>query len=93
MENEGDQNGTRTRAGLGHALIVGAIVGTVLSVVGCTLAMVVGGLEELRSAFGFALFVGIWGGLGFGTMFGGVLWASKAIEEERHALDATPRTS
>lgn len=86
---------TGTREGLGRSLKVGAVAGTILSLIACTVAMVLGGLEEWGSAFGFGVFVAIWGGLGFGTMFGGVMWASKAVEAEHHAAQvaATPPAS
>lgn len=80
-----DDADTGTREGLREALVVGAVIGTVLSLAGVTVAMVAGGLEDWGGAFGLGVFVAIWGGLGFGTMFGGVMWASKAVEEERHA--------
>lgn len=75
--------------GLLRSVVVGALVGVVLSFVGTTVGMLLADVE-FGSAVGLGLFIAFWGGLGFGTMVGGVVWVSN--EEERsggHADDAT----
>lgn len=52
-------------------------MGAVLCVLGVGLAMLAFG-QPLASAFGLALFVAFWGGVGFGSMLGGVAWATRA---------------
>ena len=59
-------------AGLGRAIVVGASLGLVLGTGGVTAAALAIG-EELASALGLGLFVGFWGGSGFGFMLGAAL--------------------
>ena len=62
--------------GLGRHVVVGSIVGVLLSLPLITLgAMMLG--EQWQSAFALALFASLWGGMGFGSMVGGVVYASK----------------
>jgi hypothetical protein len=56
-------------ARVGRAAVRGAVVGTL----GVGLLVTIGGLLcglTAASAFGLGVFVGMWGGLGFGFMFG-----------------------
>ena len=68
--------------GLGRALIAGSIVGVLLSFLGVTIGILALGIEW-ESALGLGVFVAFWGGLGFGTMVGGVVYAF-GVEEAEH---------
>ncbi len=70
--------------GMGRAVAMGGLVGVVLAFVVSTLGMLAAGVE-LGSALGLGLFIGFWGGLGFGVMVGGVVWVS-AHEEHPPAV-------
>jgi len=61
--------------GLGHSLAVGAVVGMVLALVGVTLGLMATGLSWVDS-IGVGIFAAFWGGIGFGTMIGGVIFLS-----------------
>lgn len=52
-------------------------IGVLASFVGVTAGMVAIG-EGWGAAVGLGAFVGFWGGLGFGAMVGGVIWATRA---------------
>lgn len=69
--------------GLGRSLIVGSMIGVGVSFVAVTVGMLAAGVEW-SSSVGLGLFVAFWGGLGFGTMVGGVVYAF-GIEGEAHA--------
>jgi hypothetical protein len=73
--------------GMGRAIVLGCVVGATLSFVGVTLGMLAIGIG-LDSALGLGAFVAFWGGLGFGSMVGGVLWATKAERIAGHASRA-----
>lgn len=62
--------------GLGRHIIIGSIVGVFLSLPLITLGTLMLG-ERWESAFAIALFASLWGGIGFGSMVGGVIYASK----------------
>ena len=62
--------------GMGRAILVGSAIGVVISFVGVTAGMLAYGIEW-GSAVGLGAFVAFWGGLGFGSMMGGVVWASR----------------
>ncbi len=62
--------------GLLRSIVVGAIIGVVIAMVGVTVGMLAADIEW-QSAVGLGVFVAFWGGLGFGTMVGGVVWVSK----------------
>ncbi len=68
-----------------HGIMVGAVVGVIAAFVASTIGMVIAGIPTWGAA-GFALFVAFWGGLGFGSMMGGVAgylrWA--AIDGDDH---------
>ncbi|MBK6855798.1 MAG: hypothetical protein IPG97_04370 [Microthrixaceae bacterium] len=65
--------------GMGRAVALGAAIGIVLSFIATTAGMVAAG-AEVGSAVGLGLFVGFWGGVGFGTMVAGVTWVSNHEE-------------
>lgn len=73
--------------GLGRSLIIGSIIGVVASFVGVTVGMLAAGIEW-SSSIGLGLFIAFWGGLGFGTMVGGVVYAF-GIEREAHETAGT----
>jgi hypothetical protein len=60
--------------GLGRCLAIGSGIGVVLAFALITVLSVLGGIES-GAAIGFGLFVALWGGLGFGSMMGGVAYA------------------
>lgn len=61
--------------GLGRLLVVSCSIGALGSFVLVLLGALAAG-QEWRSAAGLGLFVAFWGGLGFGSMIGGVVYAS-----------------
>lgn len=69
--------------GLLRSVVLGALTGIVLSFTGTLGGMLAAG-AELESALGIAVFVAFWGGLGFGTMVGGVTWVSANEEHAAH---------
>lgn len=52
-------------------------LGTVLSFLGVAAGLLAMG-EGWGAAVGLGAFVGFWGGLGFGAMVGGVIWATRS---------------
>jgi hypothetical protein len=75
--------------GLLRSVVLGALVGVVLSFVGTTVGMLAADVEP-GAAIGLGLFVAFWGGLGFGTMVGGVVWVSNHEEGHGHRSEADP---
>lgn len=65
--------------GMGRSIVVGSSIGVALSLAGVTLGMLAAGVAW-QSALGLGAFVAFWGGLGFGSMVGGVVYAS-GLEE------------
>lgn len=61
--------------GLAKAVALGSLVGVVVSFVAVLLAMVAGGYGW-GVGLGLAAFTAFWGGLGFGSMVGGVIYLS-----------------
>lgn len=59
--------------GLGRCVGIGSGIGVVLAFVGIALPSLLAGMEW-RPAVGFGVFVAFWGGLGFGSMMGGVAY-------------------
>ena len=51
-------------------------IAVILSFVGVTAGLLAMG-EGWGAALGLGAFVGFWGGLGFGAMIGGVIWATR----------------
>lgn len=72
-----NQPGWVEAPGLGHYIVVGALVGVTLS-----FAFVTGGAlalhQKWQSAVGLAAFTSFWGGLGFGSMVAGVVYLTHA---------------
>lgn len=60
---------------MGRSILVACAVGVVLSFVAVAAGTLATG-TAWQSAVGLGLFVAFWGGLGFGTMIGGVVYAS-----------------
>jgi hypothetical protein len=78
--------------GMAKALTTGVAIGVAASFLGVGGAFLAAG-QGWRTAIGMGLFVAVWGGLGFGGMLGGVIWASRMEEEadrERRAAHETP---
>jgi uncharacterized membrane protein YedE/YeeE len=61
--------------GLARAVALGSLVGVVLSFAAVLLAMLAGGYGW-GAGVGLAAFTAFWGGLGFGSMVGGVIYLS-----------------
>ena len=74
----GNMNQTPTATDLNtRRLVTGAItIAVVLSFVGVTSGLLAMG-QGWGAALGLGAFVGFWGGLGFGAMIGGVIWATR----------------
>lgn len=70
--------------GLGRCIGIGSGIGVVLAFVGIALPSLVAGMEW-RSAVGFGVFVAFWGGLGFGSMMGGVAYLMGQEKTEAEA--------
>jgi len=74
--------------GLGRALMIGVSIGVAGSFFGVAGAFLAGG-QGWGASIGMGAFVAFWGGLGFGGMLGGVVWATHAEEaSERDRLEA-----
>jgi hypothetical protein len=78
-----EQAGWAEPVGLLRSVVVGALVGVVVAFVGTTVGILLAG-QEAGSAVGLGLFIAVWGGLGFGSMVGGVTWVSKHEEGFGH---------
>lgn len=62
--------------GLGRHVMIGSLVGIALSFPLIAIgAMLLG--QQWQSAGALALFASLWGGMGFGSMVGGVIYASR----------------
>lgn len=61
---------------MARTIAVGCLIGTVVSLVGVVTTMRLLDVEW-ASAIGLGLFVAFWGGLGFGSMIGGVVHADR----------------
>lgn len=73
-------------SGMGHAIVIGSVVGTVISFISVSLLLHLADVEW-GSAIGLGAFIGFWGGLGFGSMVAGVVWASSS-EVAAHSTGA-----
>lgn len=71
---------------IARGVVIGAAIGVVLSFIGTTIGMLFAGVALDRAAT-FGLFVAFWGGLGFGTMMGGVLGFLQATEDPAEGHD------
>lgn len=65
-----------------RSAFIGAVVGFFLSTVVVTVLLLVAFDIEVASAVALGLFVGVWGGLGFGMMVGGVNALADALGEK-----------
>jgi len=79
--------------GMGKTIGTGVAVGVAVSFVGVGGAFLAAG-QGWGPAIGMGAFVAAWGGLGFGAMVGGVVWATQvedaAKAERLRAGDAAP---
>jgi hypothetical protein len=66
-----------SEAGLGKAVVVGAAAGFLVVVPIVALMLLVAGAGP-RSALGVGVYVALWGGPGFGAMFGAVRHVSRS---------------
>ncbi|WP_421119637.1 hypothetical protein ACE2AJ_20115 [Aquihabitans daechungensis] len=74
--------------GMAKALVIGVAVGVAVSFFGVGGAFLAGG-QGWGPSIGMGVFVAMWGGLGFGGMIGGVVWASRVEEAAtRERLEA-----
>jgi len=80
VKPEHDAEGWTDPPGLGRHVLIGSIVGIFLSLPLITLGALAAG-QKWQSALGLGLFTSLWGGMGFGSMVGGVIYATK-IEAE-----------
>lgn len=75
--------------GMGRSMVIGCSIGVVVSFVGVTVGILSAGGTAWQSAVGLGVFVAFWGGLGFGSMMGGVAWLSKLETTSAPATNAT----
>ena len=68
-------------------ILTGCVLGAVLSFLGVTFGMHALG-AVWASALGLGLFVAFWGGLGFGAMVGGVVYATRLEQRMDHGEPA-----
>jgi hypothetical protein len=77
--------------GMAKALTRGVALGVCISFVGVGGAFLAAG-QSWATSIGMGAFVAVWGGLGFGGMMGGVVWASRVeASAERESLGAHDR--
>lgn len=76
---------------MGKAIVYGAVGGIVVTFVGVAGACLFGGWE-LSTAIGLGVFASIWSGLGFGFMFGGIVYVTKleALQEAERKAARVP---
>jgi hypothetical protein len=77
--------------GAGRALGIGVTIGVIASFVASAGLLLASG-QSVGAAIGLGAFVAIWGGLGFGGMVGGVIWASRLESEAAHDAIARSET-
>lgn len=70
-----------------RAFRVSVVVGVVVSFVGVSGALLAAG-QGIGASLGLGAFVAFWGGLGFGVMIGGVVWATRSEQAHRDALSS-----
>lgn len=76
----------RDPPGMGRILLVSSSVGVGLSLVLITVGMLATG-QVWQSSLALGVFVAFWGGLGFGSMIGGVVYLTK-VEDAAKLLEA-----
>lgn len=77
--------------GLGRCVGIGSMIGITLAFVGVAVPSLLVDMEW-RSAVGFGAFVAFWGGLGFGSMMGGVAYVM-GLERAAAAAEAADRAA
>lgn len=82
--------GWRDPPGLGKLLLTCSAIGVASSLILITVSMIAAG-QVWQSSLALGAFVAIWGGLGFGSMIGGVLYLSR-IEHAAHAARQDDRS-
>lgn len=76
---------------MGKILIVSSAVGVGLSLAFITAGMMAAG-QVWQSSLALGVFIAFWGGLGFGSMIGGVVYLTR-IDEAAKALKAEGRAA
>ena len=76
VEEISESSQDRDPPSMGTAIFVGCAVGAITSMIAVVAAMRLLDVEW-ASAIGLGLFVAFWGGLGFGSMVGGVVHADR----------------
>ncbi|MEO6627420.1 MAG: hypothetical protein ABIP03_02505 [Aquihabitans sp.] len=66
--------------GMGKSILIGSTIGVVLAFIFVTGGMLATG-TAWQSAVGLGVFVAFWGGVGFGSMLGGVTYVSRIQDE------------
>ncbi len=69
--------------------MIGAASGFAIVTVAITVAGTLGGIQP-GSAFGLGVFVGIWGGGGFGFMMGAILFLARHTDAARAHRSSPP---
>lgn len=77
--------------GVGKAIVIGSVAGIVFSFTGVGGACLAAGWEW-TTALGLGAFASIWSGLGFGFMFGGIVYVTK-LERLQEAERMAARSS
>jgi len=67
-------------ASAGRSAAIGAVIGFFLAAIGVSVACLLAFDLEPASAVALGLFTGVWGGLGFGMMIGGVSAMSEYLD-------------
>lgn len=68
--------GWRDPPGLGRMMAMSSAIGVGVSLVVITVGMMAAG-QVWQSSLGLGIFVAFWGGLGFGSMVGGVIYLTR----------------
>lgn len=82
--------GWRDPPGMGRIVVVSSAIGVVLSLVLITGGMMAAG-QVWQSSLALGVFIAFWGGLGFGSMIGGVVYLTR-IEQAAKAPEAETST-
>lgn len=83
--------GWRDPPGMGRILVASSAIGVVLSLVLITIGMMAAG-QVWQSSLALGVFIAFWGGLGFGSMVGGVVYLTR-IEKAAKVLEAESSTA
>lgn len=75
--------------GVGRALVLGTLLGFLAVVTVVTGGGILSGLEPM-GALGLGVFIGMWGGAGFGFMTAGALSLARLTDAEHAAATAHP---